>query len=488
MIHAVVKTYFQIIFLGEKRQMIMMLWREWWRWARGLREACSRKRTFMWLLAVLMGFSVRQDLLGATSLVRALGLQPICYGRILDFFHTSALDLGRLTRIWAALVLKLHPGLLRCNGRVVLAGDGIKVAKSGKKMPAIKKLHQSSESNTKPSWIMGHSCQAVSILACGLSSVVAIPLSARIHEGLVFSNRSKLTLLDKMIALIESLSLGVPFYFVGDAYYASRKVALPLLEAGNHLITRVKSNSVAYFSAPVPECRKRGRPKVYGEKIALKTLLEDSSATESIMSPVYGERGVQIRVRSLDLLWRPVGVVVRFVAVSHPTRGQCLLMSTDLELEAVDIIRLYGYRFKIEVAFKQSLHVVGAFLYHFWMAPMKPLRRNSGNQYLHRTSAKYREAVRRKMDAYHRFMQIGLISQGIMLALATTMPEMVWRHFGSWLRTRRPGICPSERVVATALRNSLPDFLADDSNAPDLTIFLCERMDFSQTNATRLAA
>lgn len=466
----------------------MMLWREWWRWASGLREACSRKRTFMWLLVVLVGFSVREDLLGVTSLVRALGLQPFCYDRILDFFHTPALDLARLTRIWAASVIKMHPGLLRYNGRVVLVGDGIKVAKSGKKMPAVKKLHQSSESNTKPSWIMGHSCQAVSILAQGLSSVVAIPLAARIHEGLVFSNRDKRTLLDKMVALVESLALDVPFYFVGDAYYASKKVALPFLDAGNHLVTRVKNNSVAYFPASVPEFRKRGRPKEYGEKIALKTLFDDSAAMEAITSPVYGERGVRIRVRSLDLLWRPVGVVVRFVAVSHPTRGKCLLMSTDLELEPVDIIRLYGYRFKIEVAFKQSLHVVGAFLYHFWMAPMKPLPRKSGNQYLHRTSAKYREAVRRKMAAYHRFMQIGLISQGIMLALSTTMPNLVWRHFGSWLRTRRPGICPSERVVAMALRNTLPDFLADDSNAPDLTIFLRERMDLSQVNASKLAA
>jgi hypothetical protein len=442
----------------------------------------------MWLLLVLVGFSVREDLLGVTSVVRSLGLQPLCYDRILDFFHSTALDLARLTRIWTATVLKMHPGLLRCNGRVVLVGDGIKVAKSGKKMPAVKKLHQSSESNSKRSWIMGHSCQAVSILARGLSSVVAIPLAARIHEGLVFSNRDKRTLLDKMVVLVESLALAVPFYFVGDAYYASKKVALPFLAAGNHLVTRVRNNAVAYFPPQVPQRRKRGRPKIYGEKIALRTLFDNVAAMETIPSPVYGERGVKLRLRSVDLLWRPVAVLVRFVAVEHPTRGKCLLMSTDLGLAPADIMCLYGYRFKIEVAFKHSLHVIGAFLYHFWMTSMEPAGRKSGNQHLHRKSAKYRDAVRRKMAAYHRFMQIGLIAQGIMLALATTSHKLVWRHFGSWLRTRRPGVCPSERVVATALRNSLPDFLADDSCAPDLTIFLRERMDWSQVNARNLAA
>jgi hypothetical protein len=355
-------------------------------------------------------------------------------------------------------------------------------------MPAVKRLHQSSESNSKPEWITGHSCQAVNILAQGQSSVVAIPLAARIHEGLVFSNRDKRTQLDKMVSLVHSLEIGVPFYFVADAYYASRKIALPFLESGNHLVTRVKNNAVAYFQPEKPKRRKRGRPKVYGEKIVLKTIFNDLDAMEPMASPVYGEDGVEVRVRSLDLLWRPMGVMVRFVAVWHPTRGQCILMSTDLELAPIDIITIYGFRFKIEVAFKQSLHMVGAFGHHFWMKNMEPLRRNPGDQFLHRKSEKYRKAVRRKMAAYHRSMQVGLIAQGIMLALATTVPEVVWRHFGSWLRTRRPGVCPSERVVATALRNSLPEFLADDSNAPDLAIFLDERMDFSQANANRLAA
>lgn len=442
----------------------------------------------MWMLVILAGFCVREDLLGVTSIVRALGLQALCYDRMLDFFHSPALDLGVLTRAWTALVLNTHPGLLWCNGRVVLVGDGIKVAKSGKKMPAVKRLHQQSGGNSKPPYIMGHSCQAVSILAQGLKSVVAIPLAARIHEGLVFSNRDKRTQLDKMIGLLDALALNSPFYFVADAYYASRKIALPLLAAGNHLVTRVRSNAVAYFPAPRPERKKRGRPKVYGAKIALKSLFDAPEAMRPIDSPVYGERGVQLHIRTLDLLWRPVGVLVRFVAVAHPTRGNCILMSTDLTLDPADIVRLYGYRFKIEVAFKQSLHVLGAFLHHFWMKVMTPLKRNSGDQHLHRKTAEYRDAVRRKMAAYHRFMQLGLIAQGIMLALATTMPDLVWRHFGSWLRTVRPGLCPSERVVATALRNTLPDFLADDHCAPNLTKFLRERLDLTRAQATRFAA
>ncbi|MFP4499421.1 MAG: hypothetical protein ACLFTT_00325 [Candidatus Hydrogenedentota bacterium] len=154
----------------------------------------------------------------------------------------------------------------------------------------------------------------------------------------------------------------------------------PLLETGNHLVTRVRITAVGYHRAPKPESKKRGRPKLYGEKVKLRTLFEHPETFEVIDSPVYGEEKIQLRV--LDLLWKPVGVLVRFVAIEHPTRGCCLLMCTDLTLDPVDIVRLYGYRFKIELAFKHALRVVGSFLYHFWMKNMDRLKHNTANQHL----------------------------------------------------------------------------------------------------------
>jgi len=439
----------------------MELWRAWFTAVAGLRPACARWKTFAWMVVVLLGFSIRPELAGVTSIVRVLELAPLRYLRLLALFHSRALQLERLTELWVRWCGQAFAPL-RVGASLICLADGLKVPKEGRKMPAVKKLHQSSQDNAKAPFIFGHSLQVLCLLVAGPAGhASAVPLAARIHEGLVWSNRDRRTLLDKLVLLFVPIAetLAEPVLLIADAYYASRKIILPLLTAGHQLISRARTNAVAYWPAPAPKQRRRGRPRRYGPRVKLRTLFQQPEHFTTIPSPVYGEHGVAISYRVVDLLWRPVARLVRFVLVNHPQRGRIILLCTDLHLDPVEVIMLYAYRYKIELSFRHALHVIGIYAYHFWMLAMTPLRRVSGNQHLHRKSEQYRHQVRRKLHAYHAHIQLGCIAQGLLQYLALQFSATVWQTFRSWLRTMKPELPPSELVVAHALRSTLPDFL-----------------------------
>jgi hypothetical protein len=469
----------------------MALWWEWFRCVQALRPACARRWTFVWMALVLAGLSIRSDRAGVSSMVRALGLKAVCYRRLLYVYHSPGLCLERLRACWTRLVLKVFRPL-RLGGRLLVIGDGLKVAKEGRKMPAVKKRHQSSANNSKATYIFGHSLQALGLLVCGpRGHLLSVPLTSHIHEGVVFSNRDRRTLLDKFVqlflAVVDELEAGV--LLVVDAYYASGKILRPLLTAGHHILTRVRWNAVAYQPAPPPKQRRRGRPRRYGQKVRLWDLWSrHRQRSQTALSPVYGESHVILRYYAIDLLWRPVGQLMRFVLVDHPTRGRVILMSTDLTLMPLALIAGYGYRFKIELAFRQAIYTLGTYAYHFWMMAMTPLARQSGNQYLHRASADYRRQIRRKLDAYHRYVQLGCIAQGLLQYLALYFRVEVWRCFRSWLRTMNPTQPPSEAGVAQALRNTLPEFLVGAPEEHDLKKFILDITDFERCPLLQLAA
>lgn len=192
----------------------MKLWVEWMSLVNLLEGAFRRKRTFFWFVLVLFGFSVKFDSFGVTSLARGAGLLPSCYTGMLNFFHSGAVNLLLLRQLWVAVIFWHFSEIVRINNRVLIVGDGIKIPKEGHKMPGVKWLHQSSESNSKAEYIMGHSIQALCVLVRRFSTCFAVPLTAEIHEGIRFHWTDTRTLLDKMLEMLTSLGIPEAYYLV----------------------------------------------------------------------------------------------------------------------------------------------------------------------------------------------------------------------------------------------------------------------------------
>src|SRR4051812_36751044 len=70
----VVPAVTNIIHQTQQRAGPMSLWINWWNAIWRLRPAFCRLQTFLWFATAVAGFTVRTDMLGVTSIVRALNL------------------------------------------------------------------------------------------------------------------------------------------------------------------------------------------------------------------------------------------------------------------------------------------------------------------------------------------------------------------------------------------------------------------------------
>ena len=122
------------------------------------------------------------------------------------------------------------------------------------------------------------------------------------------------------------------------------------------------------------------------------------------------------------------------------------------------------------------------------MKAMKKIKRRGGDQYLHKETESYRQNVRLKLKSYHVHLFAGVVAQGLMQYLSACHTELVWRSFGSWLRTIRAGVAHSERVVSMSLRNTLCEFLLANAQTNNLAKFITERQDRDRADILGIAA
>lgn len=436
-----------------------------------MRPAFKRNATHKWFIIVIIGIIMKWDNFGITSIVRSLNLAPIYYNSLLHFFHSSAFDLNILIALWQQFIVSQDIHMI-VNGRLVIIGDDTYTTKEGKKIPALTAIRQTSETSSKPQFFRGHFWGCIALLQSVRGKIFTSPLSMKITRGLhpVSENDEKINSLEAIIIAACNFvySTNTKAYIVLDAFFASATTFITAMkhtcqDSGEyllHVIIRAKKNVVAY-KKPVNPKKNKHKPKKYGVKLKLMKLFETRiDKFSSAKAVIYG-KNENIKFLCLDLLWMPIKNYVRFV-LAQTSRGNIIIMSSDLSLDPVKIIELYSYRTYIESMFNSFKNLICGFIYHFWsyyMPVKKRIASKKNNAYISDSNSPEKTLI--TFQAIEKFVTCSFIAYGLLQILSVKFSKTIFEYSFCWLRTKSndfPSVFISKIAFANFIKNTIIRF------------------------------
>ena len=246
--------------------------------------------------------------------------------------------------IWAmeeiaeiALSQFFHHLRIKTHSVLFLIVDDTVTQKTGKKMPGCA-WHKE---GAYKSHVFGHQW----VLFALLYKDFLLPLWAHLYHPKGTKGcgpfRTKILLVKKML---QTLRLPVPckVYLLADGWYWGKPLAQLCRTGGYHMISQLRSNSVLFLD---------------GKPTKVTTLSTLRSAYREVSLSFYGKH------RTLQIA-RFVGLIKNFgkvavVVVKEKRKKPRYLVSTNLHLSALDILRYYAKRWKIEQMIKDLKQRLG---------------------------------------------------------------------------------------------------------------------------------
>jgi len=227
---------------------------------------------------------------------------------------------------------------IKTHSVLFLIIDDTLVQKSGKKIPGCSwyKDHAQNMANA-----FGHQW----VLSALLYKDFLLPLWAKLYhsKGTKGCGRfqTKITLAK---GIIRALRLPVPckLYILTDSWYWAKELAQLCRMYGYHMISQLKSSSVLWMN---------------GKKTKVTTLSTLGSAYREVSVFLYGKNKILQMARFVGTI-KGLGKVA-VVVVKEKRKKTSYLVSTNLHLSALDIVRYYAKRWKIEQMIKDLKQRLG---------------------------------------------------------------------------------------------------------------------------------
>ena len=245
------------------------------------------------------------------------------------------------------LNLSLARRMLDMNGLLAIAIDPCYISKSGKKTPHIGRFWSGCAGAVK---------RGLEIMGIGLLDVRNNKcMMLRAHQTLgnsVLKMRNK-TLVEYYIDVMKRYSkklLSVTDVVVADAFFSTSTFENGISGLGFFLVSRFRGNACLHY-IPKRE-KKRGRPRIKGDKIDLDNL------NLSCMEELFID-GLDGKAYTLEAYAKALKKGVRLVIWRMPG-GKCkLFFSTKLSMTGEEVLKTYRTRFQIEFCYRDGKQFTG---------------------------------------------------------------------------------------------------------------------------------
>ena len=247
--------------------------------------------------------------------------------------------------------LEFNKNLTLSSGgdRYVIAFDPSYINKSGKKTPGIGYFWSGVAGQTKWGLEIG------GIAAIDIDNHTAFHLDA---VQTVIDNSKDSTLTDWYARIITSkkeVLSTISNILVADAWFSKKKFADAIITASMHLISRLRDDANLMYIYKGKPTGKRGRPKKYTGKIDNDNIDKEyfSLIKQDQDSTIYCAEVYSVSLR------RTIRLIHVVFVNSKGKETRKLYFSTDLTIDALDILEYYQSRFQIEFLYRDGKQYTG---------------------------------------------------------------------------------------------------------------------------------
>jgi len=241
--------------------------------------------------------------------------------------------------VWATALHKFfHTLKIKARSVLFLLLDDTIIQKTGKKIPgcAWYKDHAQNLAN-----VFGHQW----VLAALFYKQSVLPLGARLYhpKGAKGCGRfqTKIALAKKILQSLR-LPMACKLYVLADSWYWCKELALLCRNYGYHMISQLKSNSIVW---------------VKGKRTPVVQLASRISAFREVSVLLYGKNKTLKIAKFIAVVkgFGPVAVVI----VKEKRKKIRYLVSTNFLLPALEVVKFYSQRWKIEQMIKDLKQRLG---------------------------------------------------------------------------------------------------------------------------------